>query len=197
MTNLFGKFDFGEMKAKMSHLGIAVCRGDRYVAYDKTKKEIVDVTPINFTGMAFKMPTAIKNIENGDNIIHNNKVMVVIGTDTEDNILAIDIKDGEKVTILPTKSMFGFNFITKIVTMFDFIKQEASEDNPFGNMLPFLLMGENADGSMKDMLLPLMMMNGGDIGKLDMSNPLILMALAGGGSESKDFFLMMMMMNQK
>lgn len=197
MNNLFGKFDFGEVKAKMSHLGIAVARGDRYVAYDKNKEEIVDVTPINFSGLAFKLPVAIKNIENGDVIIHNNKLMVVAGKETEDNIIAIDIKEGEKVTILPTKSVFGFNFITKVVTMFDFIKQEASEEQPFGNMLPFLLMSNNAEGSIKDMMLPLMMMNGGDMGSFDMLNPLMLMALMGGGSESKDFFLMMMLMNQK
>ena len=52
--------------------------------------------------------------------------------------------------------------------------------------------------NMKDMLLPMMLMNGGkmDFTGIDMNNPLMLMALMGG-SESKDFFPLMFLMTQK
>ena len=49
--------------------------------------------------------------------------------------------------------------------------------------------------NMKDMILPMMLMNGGsfgNFGSLDMSNPLMLMAFMGG-SEGKDFFPMLML----
>ena len=93
--------------------------------------------------------------------------------------------------------MFGFNFVTKIVTLIDFSGLSASEDQPFGNLLPLMLLGDRKSGSsMKDML-PLMLLMGGNssaLGGLDMSNPLMLMALMGG-SEGNDFFPMLMAMS--
>ena len=183
---------------KMSHLGIALCNNaGEMVSYDKTKDEIVNVDLIDFdaTNMIFAMPVAIKDVKKGDVIRHNKSTVFV--TSTENGIHVVDVKAGEKKTILPTKSMFGFDFVTKIVCLFDFSNSEASADQPFGNMLPLMLMSDNKN--MKDMLLPMMLMSGKgsfDFGKMDMSNPLMMMALMGG-SESKDFFPMMMYLNMQ
>ena len=199
MKKMFGNLEFGPVTMKMSHLGIALMNNaGEMVSYDKTKDEIVNVDLIDFdaTNMIFAMPAAIKDIKKGDVIRHNKSTVFV--TSTENGIHVVDVKAGEKKTILPTKSMFGFDFVTKIVCLFDFSNASASADQPFGNMLPLMLM--SGDGNMKDMMLPMMLMsgNGFDMSQMDMSNPLMLMALMGG-SESKDFFPMMLMMtmNQK
>ena len=98
--------------------------------------------------------------------------------------------------------MFGFDFVTKIVTLIDFSSMNASAEQPFGNLLPLMFLGENS-GNMKEMLLMMMFMGGmngtsANAFSFDMNNPLMLMALMGG-SKDNDFFPMMLMagmMNQ-
>lgn len=198
MSNLklFGNLEFGPVNNyNLSHLGIALRNAaGEVVSYDKEKDEIVNVDLIDFRaeGMIYAMPCAIKDVKKGDVIRHTNGHAVFV-TSVENGIHVIDVAQGEKKEILPTKSMFGFNFVTKIVSLIDFGSINASEDQPFGNMLPLMLMS-NSESS-KDMLIPLMMMGGMSTDSIDMSNPLMLMALMGG-SESKDFFPMMFMMNQ-
>lgn len=138
-----------------------------------------------------------KYINPRDVIRHTNGNAVFV-TSVENGIHVVDVAAGEKKEIIPTKSMFGFDFVTKIVSLIDFSAAGASKDAPFGNMLPLMLM---ADGSkdMKDIMLPMMLMNSGsfgNFGSLDMSNPLMLMALMGG-SEGKNFFPMLMLSQMK
>lgn len=169
------------------------------VSYDANKDEIVnvDLIDIDAKGMIFKMPCAIKDIEKGDIIMHNGVPVFV--TSIEDGIQVTDVAAGEKKTILPTKSMFGFDFVTKVVSMIDFTGNTASENNPFGNLMPLMLMC--GDGGLKENLIPMMFLmnqtNGENQGTsaFDMSNPLLLMALMQdkGGSESNDFFTMMLL----
>lgn len=169
------------------------------VSYDANEDEIVnvDLIDIDAKGMIFKMPCAIKDIKKGDIIMHNGVPVFV--TSIEDGIQVTDVAAGEKKTILPTKSMFGFDFVTKVVSMIDFTGNTASENNPFGNLMPLMLMC--GDGGLKENLIPMMFLmnqtNGEDKGAsaFDMSNPLLLMALMQdkGGSESNDFFTMMIL----
>lgn len=202
---MFGNLEFGPVNSyHLSHLGIALknASGD-IVSYDKEKNEIVNVDLIDFDakGMIYAMPCAIKDVHVGDVIRHTNgNAVFVISVDN--GIHVVDVAAGEKKEILPTKSMFGFDFVTKIVTLIDFSGANASADQPFGNLLPLMLFGENS-GNMKEML-PMMMLMGGmnsaseNAFSFDMNNPLMLMALMGG-SKDNDFFPMMLMagmMNQ-
>ena len=197
IKKMFVNLEFGPVRnMNLSHLGIALrnAAGD-IVSYDKSKDEIVNVDLIDFNaeGMIYAMPVAIKDIKKGDVIRHTNGNAVFV-TSVENGIHVVDVAAGEKKEIIPTKSMFGFDFVTKIVSLIDFSAAGASKDAPFGNMLPLMLM---ADGNknMKDMILPMILMNGGsfgNFGSLDMSNPLMLMAFMGG-SEGKDFFPMLML----
>ena len=197
MKKMFGNLEFGPVRGmNLSHLGIALRNAaGEIVSYDKNKDEIVNVDLIDFNaqGMIYAMPVAIKDIKKGDVIRHTNGNAVFV-TSVENGIHVVDVAAGEKKEIIPRKSMFGFDFVTKIVSLIDFSAAGASKDAPFGNMLPLMLM---ADGNrdMKDMILPMMLMNGGsfgNFGSLDMSNPLMLMAFMGG-SEGKDFFPMLML----
>lgn len=197
MRRMFGNLEFGPVKGiNMSHLGIALKNAaGNMVSYDRQNGEIIDVDLIDFNAenMVYAMPCAIKDIKRGDVIRHVNGNAVFV-TDTEGGIHVIDVAAGEKKEILPTKSMFGFDFVTKIVSLIDFSAMNASADQPFGNMLPLMMLSDNKS-SMRDMLPMMMLMNGGNFGSFDISNPLMMMALMGnGGSESNDFFPMVMAM---
>lgn len=193
-------FDFGPIKdndaVRMSPYGIAVKNVNGiYQAYDKKNGEIMDVDIFNFKAdnMFFKMPVAIDAIEAGDVIIFNRRPCFVFGFSEQGDVIAIDIAMGEKKTILPSKSPFGFNYITKIVSLVDnmFGGEAPSAENPFGNILPFMLMNED-NSSMKDMLPMMMLMNGNAGGTIDPMMLYFMMKADKGGTDSMLPFLLMM-----
>ena len=191
--NLFKNFDFGSCEndnVKMSMYGIAVKNANgTWVSYDAKSENVVDVDILNFDAKyLYKMPVAIKEVKVGDVVIHNRKPMFV--TVVEGGKLgAIDPAAGEEKVILLTKSMFGFDFVTKVVNLFGDLSATASADAPFGNMLPLMLL---ADGGKSDDMLPLMFAMGG--GKFDMSNPMMLYFLMKD-NKNKDILPFMLFAN--
>ena len=141
-------FDFGPCtndNVRMSMYGLAVKNSDGvWVSYDRNGKQIVDVDIFNFDGRKFmyKIPVAVKDIAVGDVVVHKRVPMFV--ESIVDGIHVVDVFAGEKKNILPTSNMFGFNFVTKIVSVVDMGNVNANENNPFGNMLPLMLF---ADGN--------------------------------------------------
>lgn len=193
-------FDFGPIKdndaVRMSPYGLAVKNvNGTYQAYDKKNGEIMDVDIFNFKAdnMFFKIPVAIDAIEAGDVIIFNRRPCFVFGFSEQGDVIAIDIAMGEKKTILPSKSPFGFNYITKIVSLVDnmFGGEAPSAENPFGNILPFMLMNED-NSSMKDMLPMMMLMNGNAGGTMDPMMLYFMMKADKGDTDSMLPFLLMM-----
>ena len=193
-------FDFGPIKdndaIRMSPYGLAVKNvNGTYQAYDKKNGEIMDVDIFNFKAdnMFFKIPVAIDAIEAGDVIIFNRRPCFVFGFSEQGDVIAIDIAMGEKKTILPSKSPFGFNYITKIVSLVDnmFGGEAPSAENPFGNILPFMLMNED-NSSMKDMLPMMMLMNGNAGGTMDPMMLYFMMKADKGDTDSMLPFLLMM-----
>lgn len=183
-------FDFGSCKdnpnIRMSAYGVAVKNANgNWVAYDAANGNVMDVDILNFESAQylFKMPVAISDIAVGDVIVHNRVPMFVTKVDENGKLFAIDICAAEEKCILPVKNMFGFNYTTKVVSLLDFNNIEASADKPFGNLLPFMLMGDNN----KDMNPFLLLALTG--GKMDMSNPFTLMALAGGNQKNMESML--------
>lgn len=197
-------FDFGWIKdndnIRLSPYGLAVKDvNGKWVAYDKNTGDLMDVDVFNFNAdnCFFKMPCAIKDIAIGHVIIHQRKPMVVTEI-TNGNIWAIDPMVGERKCIVPLKNMFGFNFVVRVMSLFDnFMGQmeTASADQPFGNMLPLMMLNSNGKAN-RDTMLAMMMMNG----KMDMSNPMMLMLMCDD-NKNNDFLSMMllgqMMNNQK
>lgn len=189
-------FDFGTCandNIRMSMYGLAIKNNaGEWVSFDKDR--IVNVDVFNFDGrnFLFKMPVAIKDIAVGDIVIHNRVPMFV--TSTEGGIHVVDIRAGEKKEIMPTTNMFGFDFVTKIVSMFGALtNQTATPDQPFGNMLPFLMMNdENSDNSAMAMFM-MMQSQGQNM------NPMMFYALSkmqGGEFDPMMFFVMQQMMNK-
>lgn len=192
-------FDFGPCtndNVKMSIYGLAVQNNAGvWVSYNAKSGELIDVDILNFDGrkFMFKMPVAIKDIKVGDIVVHNRIPMFVISV--ENGITAIDPRAGEEKKIIPTTNMFGFNFVTKVVSMFNAVGQAPTPDAPFGNMLPFMLMSE--DNKDIDPMMLMLMMNSGNATGFDMSNPMMLYFLMGKDGKSSDMLPLMFMMNQQ
>ena len=190
--NLFKGFDFGSCEndnVKMSMYGVAVKNANNtWVSYDSKSGNVVDVDILNFSAKyLYKMPVAIKDIAVGDTVIHCRKPMFV--TKIEDGkLLVIDPAAAEEKIVLPVKSPFGFDIYTKVVNLFGNLAAGASENAPFGNMLPLMLL---ADGDKTNDMFPLMFAMGG--GKFDISNPMMmyfLMKDSKGGNDMLPFLMM-------
>lgn len=165
-------FDFGPCtnnNVRMSMYGMAVKNASgNWVSYDTKNKSIMNVDIFNFDGAKFmyKIPVAIKDVAIGDVVIHAHKPMFVISIDNDNGtISAVDPVDGEMKDIMLTQSPFGFNFATKVVSLFGAFTDAPTADQPFGNMLPFLMLGD--DNKDIDPMMMFFMMNQGGNGAMN------------------------------
>jgi hypothetical protein len=193
-------FDFGPCNPetiRMSMYGLAIKNSTgTWVSYNPATKQIIDVDVLNFDGAKFlyKMPVALKEVKAGDIVVHNRKPMFVTApsTDGSNALQVVDIYAGEEKCIVPPVNMFGFNFVTRVVSLFGELSQNApSADAPFGNMLPFLLMNDNKD--IDPMAMMLMMGQGGTNFA---SNPMMMYFMMKDGGDKDILPLLFMMSNQ-
>lgn len=196
MDNKIFNFDFGPIKGdsiRMSMYGLAVKNRDgNYVAWDKVNENIMNVDILNFNGdgLMYKIPVAIKDIKDGDIVIHNKVPMFVLEV-FEKSLDVIDIYSGERKSIILSKSPFGFNFATKVISLIDFGAMSGdtpSEDNPFGNMWPLLMLGDS--GSIDPMMLALMCASKGGC-----ANPMMIYALLASKGNNDNLLPLIFMMN--
>ena len=194
-TNKMFNFDFGPVAShiRMSPYGLAMKNADgKYVSYDKATGNIMDVEIFNFDAQKFlyKMPVPVNQVAVGDIVVHMRKPMFVRAV--KDGVVSvIDIYNAEAKDILPVKSPFGFNFITKVVSLIDMTG--ATAETPFGNMLPLLMLGEGQD--FKD-ILPLMLMTGntGAFGNMN-QNSLLWFAMMSDKGNMNDMLPFLLMGN--
>lgn len=196
MDNKIFNFDFGPLKSdniRMSMYGLAVKnRSGNYVAWDKANESIMNVDILNFNGdgLMYKMPVSIKDIKDGDIIIHNRVPMFVVEV-YEKTLGVIDVYSGEKKNVILSKSPFGFDFCTKVVSIMDFgvMSGDApSENNPFGSMWPLLVL--NGSDSIDPMMLAFMC-----AGKGDNINPMMMYVLMASKGNNDNLLPLMFMMN--
>ena len=164
--------DFGKLNNKsigLSFKGPCVKNADgNWVVYDTESKEVIAVDGFTLEKSEeylYKMPVALKDVKKGDMLLHNGLVVFVEEINTEEeskkvkSLVVVSPTDGEVKEILPIKNMFNFEYMTKIVNVFDMFAEKPSADNPFGNMLPFLMMKDGAK-NFKDIVLMQALMNG-------------------------------------
>ena len=196
MDNKIFNFDFGPVNSnsvRMSMYGLAVKNRDgNYVAWDKVNENIMNVDILNFNGdgLMYKIPVAIKDIKDGDIVIHNKVPMFVLEV-FDKSLDVIDIYSGERKSIILSRSPFGFDFATKVISLIDFGTMGGatpSEDNPFGNMWPLLMLGDS--GSIDPMMLALMC-----AGKGDCANPMMMYALLASKGNNDNLLPLILMMN--
>lgn len=152
-------FDFGPFTepgvVALSPYGIAIrsSKGE-YLTYNATTGATVDVTGFTFDFQ--KMPVAIKDLRAGDMVLHRGKPMYVQSVE-EDGIHCIDILNSEAKVVVPVTNMFGFDFVTKIVSLMNFNAAQPSAENPFGNLMPLMMMssvmGDDSDNDFSKMMM--------------------------------------------
>ena len=189
-------FDFGPCgnTVRLSMYGMAIQNiSGEWVSYNPDSREIINVDVFNMADggkYMYKMPVAIADVKEGDIVIHNRVPMFVTAINENGTFEVTDVRAGETKNIIPTRNMFGFNFMTKVVSLFGAFTDAPTADQPFGNMLPFLMMGENKD--IDPMMMFFMM---GQNGTNVMSNPMMMYFMM---KDNKDFdpMMLMFMMNQ-
>ena len=196
--NMFN-FDFGPVsnnQFRMSPYGIAVhTQNNKWIAFNAKSGELFDVDILNFnvSKLIYKMPVALNAIAPGDIVIHNGNPMFVRSINDDGTVSVIDYTNATISNILPVKSPFGFNFFTKICALFNFDQVNANADNPFGNMLPFLMLNGEKDGEFDPTLLLLASTMGN--GAIDFSKNPMLMMLLMDRKDKHDLLPFVLMMN--
>lgn len=190
--NVFKGFEFGKAQVKTSIYGPAFRCGDTYVSYDKKVENYVDVTDLllDIENMNYRMPIAASAVAVGDYILHQHKWVRVLKILKGGRLEVEDMQERQVVTILPLKNVFGFEFYTKLFCFADNLFGEVNAENPFGNLLPLMLMSKD---SKNDNLLPLMLMSGGFNGGNAQMNPLMMYALMGNKGNDNTLLMLMMM----
>ena len=182
----FGSCENDNIRLSMYGLAVKNSAGE-WVSYDVKSDAIINVDIFNFEGgkYLYKMPVPLNEIKPGDLLIHNRKPVYVI--DVTNGVKVVNIIAGEKAEIMLTRNMFNFEYATKVVSLFDFFsKTEPSESQPFGNMLPLLMLEGGKDVSS---ILPFLMMQG----NMKMDNPMMLYFLMKDGGN--DSLLPLLLMN--
>ena len=187
-------FDFGPVSSnnyRMSPYGLAIrTEKNGWVAYNAKTGELMDVDILNFdvSRLIYKMPVAASAIKPGDILIHSGKPVFVRNVVSGDGtVTVIDYATASVMSILPVKSPFGFNFYSKVCPLIDMSDMKASDENPFGNMLPFLLMGDKTEDI--DPMIFLMM------GNTDFAKNPMMMYLLMSKKDKGDLFPFFLMMN--
>lgn len=200
-TNNMFNFDFGPVsnsQFRMSPYGIAVhTQTNGWVAYDKTTGNLMDVDVVNFdiSKMIYKMPVALTAVKPGDILMHGNKPVFVcdVATKGDNTARVINYTNATVEDILPIKSPFGFNFFTKICTLFNFDQIDANADNPFGSMLPFLMLNGEKDGNFDPTLL--FMASSFVNGNTDFASNPMMMYFLMNREDKNDILPFLMMIN--
>jgi hypothetical protein len=205
--NIFGNIEFGKLKNKGNYAltlkGLAYlknlnsddgsCAG--YVQYDPETDSVEDVTPFVLKDMdirdfVYKMPVALSAVSRGDIILDKGKPVFVKAVDGS-TFTVVEPYTCEVKTLLAAKNAFGFNYVTKVVNLMDNfnLAGAASADNPFGNLLPLMMLSGNKN--MEDMM-PLFLMGGGAMEGDLTSNPMMMYFLMKDGemNDMLPFFLM-------
>ena len=184
----FGLFNSQSVKYSFNGIAFKTSDGD-YVTYndDFTFTNVADMIidmPI------FAMPVSREQISVGD-VIRHNDTWVIVNEVSDTEIKVAKPWTKEIVTVIPETSIFGFSFYTKIMNPFEGLGKEANADNPFGNILPFLMMQNDGSDSMNPMMMA-MMFSGG---KIDMSNPMMMYMMMSQNKEIDPMMIMLMMGN--
>ena len=188
--NVFGDMQFGKLttnKIKYSVSGVAFAdKNDKFFVYKDNRA--IDVTGMTINAPMFAMPVAVNQIQPND-VVRFKDDYVIVKELVEDGVKVVNPIDGDIRTIIPRVNIFGFNYITKVINPFESFANTANETNPFGNIMPFMLMGD-LKGDKDDMFKFMLMSQMGNGTNMNQMLPFMLMSDSG---KDNDFLTMMMM----
>lgn len=185
----FGRLNTDEIKYSFNGIAFKTSDGD-YVTYndDFTFTNVADMIidmPI------FAMPVSREQISVGD-VIRHSDTWVIVNEVSKTEIKVAKPWTKEIVTVIPETSVFGFSFYTKVMNPFEGFGKDANAENPFGNILPFLMMQGSEGGDSINTLMMAMMFSGG---KIDISNPMMMYMMMSQNKEIDPMMMMFMMGN--
>ena len=177
LGNIMGDLKFGKADSrqfKLSMNGIAVRSADnKFNVYDEKTGTLIDVAGMTFDFDAlYVMPS--NEVVKGDIILHAGFPVFI--TSVEDGkVEGVKYLDRTIIRIPATKNIFGFNFYSKVISLFgDMGASSADEANPFGAMfsnpmMMMMMMGDKGSGNgssmfggdMMEMMMMSQMMGGG------------------------------------
>ena len=183
----FGKLETNDIKYSMKGIAFKTTDGD-YVCYNP------DFTFTNVANMVmdipiFAMPVSKDQIKVGDVIKHND-AWVIVNDVASSEIKVAKPWTKEIVSVIPETSIFGFSFCTKVINPFENFGITATDDNPFGNILPLMLMSGGDTKNSNDMFMMMLALGGG---KTNFNNPMMMYMLMGDKGNTNDMLMMMML----
>lgn len=193
--NIFKDLTFGKVEnnsIKVSFKGLAFKNySNDYIVYD-TDGNATNVNDMVFDIPLYCFPTALSKVKKNDIIFMKGGSTVGIVREVKDKSLVV-IKPAtqEIVEIVSDKSIFGFDYVSKVMNPLEAMGGTANENNPFGNMLPLMMLSEkdsDGDNNMK-MMLMMSMMGSGNAGM----NPMLPFLLMSDGKKGNDMMMLMMM----
>lgn len=190
----FGQLNTDKVAYSMQGMAFKSSEGD-YLVYKKDQPA-VNVNDFVIEMPLFVMPVPLKELQVGD-IICKGEDFVLVDSIGESYITAINTDKSEIVTIVPQVNMFGFSFYSKVVAPTNLLG-EATQDNPFGNILPLMMLGdEGGDSSAFGMMMLMNQMNGGNGMNMDFAKmaPLFLLGNQDGKDDTFKMMALMSMMN--
>ena len=199
-TNDLFNFDFGPVSSaqfRLSPYGIAVAtKANGWVSYNSKTGEVfnVDIINVDVSKMIYKMPVAMNSISVGDILVHSGAPVFVRALNSNGTVSVLNYTDSTVVDIVPVKSPFGFNFFTKVCALVDFSGLSANSDNPFGNMLPLLMLKDGDSDFDFTTLLLFSSMSGKNSGGA-FNNPLLFYFLMSQNGKKNDMLPFLLMMN--
>ena len=188
----FEGFDFRKMlpnmeteaKVSMSLLGNGVVSKDGTETIYYTKEDGLSSLP--FVGMVMSpmvFPCHITKIKEGDMILHNKNVVIVINS-SKTKIKVVNPQTEAEYDFVPKKNFFiKEGFVAKVMT-FDGINFDGD------NMLPMMMMMGGNNTMQGNMMLPMMMMMSGKDNDMEKLLPMLMMM---GGDQNQMLPMMMMM----
>lgn len=184
-----GRYTSGTIK--YSPKGLAFLTDNySYVVYDVDTLAATNVANLVMDIPVYGIPVALKDLKKGDTIVYNEAYYLVKAI-TDTHISAINVRKGTIENLIPKTSIFGFSFYVKLVTPMENFKPDPS--NPFGSMLPFLMLEDSGnDDSMRDIVM-ISMMNGGTVNSSIL--PLMMMMNKDDGDKTNLLMMMMLMGN--
>lgn len=194
----FGKVIGNQIAYSIKGMAVGSNVGTAQESYKTYDGEITDVTGLVIKDMPlYKMPVAIKDITEGDMVIHQGRAVIVELINDDGTLVVVDVANATEITIYPVKNIFGFNFYTKIVNPFNGMLNEVNDDNPFGNMLPYMMLMNSSSMDKNDILM-MCLMNGNTMMGDNMNMLMPFMLFNRNDEETKgdnDFITAMLMMN--
>lgn len=193
--NIFNKYSFGEIKDNRiayttEGLAFRDSAGD-YIVYKDGAG--INMNQFKMDLPLFKIPVSIKDIQSGDIIVHfavGDNAYLLVEEVKDNGIVVIDPQDKTRKEIVPERNIFGFDFIPKVIAPITADAIKANEENPFGNLLPFLMMSDSNNNN--DIMMFMMMQNG----SFEL-NPMMLMMMdkSNNNNDLMKYMMISQMMN--